>query len=55
MTELEKLRKGEYYRMNDTEIDNIQTRAITYVNSSILYLSPRKKNERTCCENYWVQ
>ena len=45
MTELEKLRKGEYYRMNDTEIDNIQTRAITLC-QQFNSLSITEKKER---------
>lgn len=45
MTELEKMRKGEYYRMDDTEINNIQTRAITLC-QQFNSLSITKKKER---------
>lgn len=45
MTELEKLMKGEYYRMDDTEIDNIQTRAITLC-QQFNSLSITEKKER---------
>ena len=35
MKEIEKLRSGEYYRMDDAEIAEIQTRAIAFASSSM--------------------